>query len=98
MLTFLIIKSVDFQKFLIPPICKVFVADVEYVFPVLVRAQFIFDSEGKFRFQLSRKDIQPTPRLRLKARWNTDKEYMAGFRYILRKWLALSTKYYSDMG
>ena len=29
---------------------------------------------------------------------NTDKEYMAGFRYIVSKWLALSTHYDSDMG
>jgi hypothetical protein len=30
--------------------------------------------------------------------WNTDKEYMAGFKYIIRKWFALSTHYDSDMG
>jgi hypothetical protein len=29
---------------------------------------------------------------------NTDKEYAAGFKYILRKWFALSTHYDSDMG
>jgi hypothetical protein len=29
---------------------------------------------------------------------NTDKEYMAGFRYILTKYFSLSTHYDSDMG
>jgi hypothetical protein len=77
---------------------KAFVAGVEYVLPMLIRAQFRMDSKGKFRFQVGREDIPLTPRLRLNALWNTDKEYMAGFRYILRKWLALSTHYDSDMG
>ena len=77
---------------------KAFVAGVEYVLPMLVRAQFRLDSKGKFRFQLGREDIPVTPRLRLNAMWNTDREYMAGLRYILRKWLALSTHYDSDMG
>jgi hypothetical protein len=29
---------------------------------------------------------------------NTDKEYAVGFKYILRKWWALSSHYDSDMG
>jgi hypothetical protein len=29
---------------------------------------------------------------------NTDKEYMAGFRYIVTKYISLSTHYDSDMG
>lgn len=29
---------------------------------------------------------------------NTDKEYMAGFRYIANKYVSLSTHYDSDMG
>ena len=29
---------------------------------------------------------------------NTDKEYMAGFRYIITKYFGLSTHYDSDMG
>lgn len=77
---------------------KAFVAGVEYVLPMLVRAQFRLDSKGKFRFQVGREDIPLTPRLRLNAMWNTDKEYMAGLRYIIRKWFALSTHYDSDMG
>jgi hypothetical protein len=30
--------------------------------------------------------------------WNTDREYMAGFKYILTKNMSLSTHYDSDMG
>ena len=30
--------------------------------------------------------------------WWTDKEYMAGFRYIVSKYFSLSTHYDSDMG
>ncbi len=77
---------------------KAFVAGVEYTLPMLLKAQGRIDSKGKFRFQLGREDIPITPRLRLGAMWNTDKEYMAGFKYIFRKWLNLSTHYDSDMG
>lgn len=77
---------------------KAFVAGVEYTLPMLVKAQARVDSKGKLRFQLGREDIPLTPRLRFGAMWNTDKEYMAGFKYIVRKWLDLSTHYDSDMG
>ena len=77
---------------------KAFVAGFEYTLPMLLRAQARIDSKGKLRFQLGREDIPLTPRLRLSFVGNTDKEYMAGFRYILRKWVALSTHYDSDMG
>jgi FtsP/CotA-like multicopper oxidase with cupredoxin domain len=77
---------------------KAFVAGIEYTLPMLVTAQARIDSKGKFRFQLGREDIPLTPRLRFSAMWNTDKEYMAGFKYIIRKWLDLSTHYDSDMG
>lgn len=77
---------------------KAFFAGVEYTLPMLVRAQARIDTRGKLRFQLSREDIPLTPRLRLSGMWNTDKEFMAGFKYIVRKWLDLSAHYDSDMG
>jgi predicted porin len=77
---------------------EAFVAGVEYTLPMLLIAQARIDSKGKFRFQLGREDIPLTPRLRFAAMWNTDREYMAGFKYIVRKWLDLSTHYDSDMG
>lgn len=77
---------------------KTFVVGVEYTLPWLVLADARVDGNGKFRFQLSREDIPVTQRLRFNFMANTDKEYMAGFRYIVSKWFALSTHYDSDMG
>ncbi len=77
---------------------KTFVAGVQYTLPMLVVADARVDGDGKFRFQLGREDIPLTNRLRGNFMWNTDKEYAAGLRYVLRKWLALSTHYDSDMG
>ncbi len=77
---------------------KAIVAGVEYTLPMLVKAQGRVDSKGKFRFQVAREDVPLTPRLRLNAMWNSDKEYMAGLKYVVRKWFSLSTHYDSDMG
>jgi FtsP/CotA-like multicopper oxidase with cupredoxin domain len=77
---------------------KTIVAGVAYTLPMLVIADARVDGTGKFRFQLSREDISITPRLRFNWMINTDKEYMAGFRYIAAKYISLSTHYDSDMG
>lgn len=77
---------------------KTFVVGVQYTLPMLVVADARVDGDGKFRFQVGREDIPLTNRLRGNLMWNTDKEYAAGLRYIIRKWLALSTHYDSDMG
>ncbi|MGI8952233.1 MAG: multicopper oxidase domain-containing protein [Chitinophagaceae bacterium] len=77
---------------------KTFVAGVQYTLPTLIIADARVDGNGKFRFQLSREDVPVTNRLRFNFMVNTDKEYAAGFRYIVRKWFSLSTHYDSDMG
>jgi CopA family copper-resistance protein len=74
------------------------VAGVQYTLPMLVIADARIDVKGKLRFQLSREDVPVTNRLRFNFMVNTDKEYTGGLKYILRKWLALSTHYDSDMG
>ncbi|MEO6682075.1 MAG: multicopper oxidase domain-containing protein [Ginsengibacter sp.] len=74
------------------------VAGVQYTLPMLLVADARVDAKGKFRFQLGREDIPISNRMRFNFMANTDKEYAAGFKYILRKWLALSTHYDSDMG
>ena len=56
------------------------------------------DGNAKFRFQFSRADIPVTSRLRFSMMINTDKECMAGFRYITTKYISLGTHYDSDMG
>lgn len=77
---------------------KAAVAGFQYTLPMLITAEARLDSKGKVRFQLMREDIPLTSRLRLNLMGNTDKEYMAGFRYILTKYFSLSTHYDSDMG
>ncbi len=74
------------------------IAGVQYILPMLFIAELRADLDGKFRFQLGREDIPLTSRLRFNIMANTDKEYMAGFRYIATKYVSLSSHYDSDMG
>lgn len=73
-------------------------AGFEYTLPMLLIADASIDTDGKLRLQLSREDIPLTRRLRFQFLANTDREYMAGFRYIWTNYLSLSTHYDSDMG
>ena len=73
-------------------------AGIAYTLPMLFVADARVDGNGKFRFQLGREDVPVTRRLRFNIMLNTDKEYMAGFRYIATKYISLSTHYDSDMG
>lgn len=73
-------------------------AGIAYTLPMLFIADFRVDGGGKFRFQFSREDIPVTNRLRFSMMINTDKEYMAGFRYIATKYISIGTHYDSDMG
>lgn len=77
---------------------KTFVAGIQYTLPMLVIADTRIDSEGKVRFQWSREDIAIASRMRFNFMVNTDKEYAAGFRYIITKYISVSTHYDSDMG
>lgn len=77
---------------------KTAVLGLAYTLPMLFIADGRVDGDGKFRFQFSREDIPVTSRLRFDLMINTDKEYMTGFRYVLTKYLSLSTHYDSDMG
>ena len=54
-------------------------------------------TNDKIRLAFSRDDIPLTERLRLRAMWNTDKEWTVGAKYILTKYWSLSTHYDSDM-
>jgi CopA family copper-resistance protein len=74
------------------------VAGVAYTLPMLFVADARIDGDGKLRFQLGRDDIPVTSRLRFNIMVNTDKEYVAGLRYIVTKYFSLSTHYDSDMG
>ncbi len=74
------------------------VAGVAYTLPTLTIADFRVDANGKMRFQLSREDIPVSPRFRFNWMLNTDKEYTLGLRYILTKYISVSSHYDSDMG
>ncbi len=71
---------------------------VNYTLPMLIMAQAEIFTDGNVRFQLERKDIPISKRLRMNWMVNTDKEYMAGFKYIVSRNFGISTHYDSDMG
>ncbi len=77
---------------------NVLCAGLQYTLPFLFALDGRVDMKGNLRLQLGREDIAVTSRLRFSLMANTDKEYMAGFRYILTKYIGLSTHYDSDMG
>lgn len=77
---------------------EAFCVGVAYTLPLLVVADTRFDTEGKVRVQFSKKDMALTEKLRMNLMWNTDKEWMAGLRYIVGKYVSISSHYDSDMG
>ena len=76
----------------------VFSAGVNYTLPLLIIAQAEIFTDGNVRLQFERKDIPVSKRLRMSLMWNTDKEYMAGLRYIVKRNFGITTHYDSDMG
>ncbi|TPG37776.1 multicopper oxidase family protein [Flavobacterium pectinovorum] len=77
---------------------SVFSAGMEYTLPMLVKAQVEVYTDGNVRVQFERKDIPLSRRLRMNLMWNTDKEYMAGLKYIVARNFGITTHYDSDMG
>lgn len=71
---------------------------LQYTLPMLVQFQAEVYQDGNLRLQLMREDIPLAKRLRMSFMVNTDKEYMAGLRYIIHRNFALSAHYDSDMG
>ncbi|WNM17984.1 multicopper oxidase family protein [Flavobacterium capsici] len=69
-----------------------------YTLPLLVNFQAEAYHDGNVRLQLMREDIPVSKRLRMAFMVNTDKEYMAGFKYIAGKNIGITTHYDSDMG
>jgi FtsP/CotA-like multicopper oxidase with cupredoxin domain len=77
---------------------NLFTIGVNYTLPLLIVGQAEIYQDGNIRFQLMREDMPITKRLRMSFMLNTDKEYMAGFRYIVNKNMGLTSHYDSDMG
>lgn len=69
----------------------------EYTLPMLLILQAEAFHDGKVRLQLMREDIPLTARMRMAFMINTDKEYMAGLKYIITRNIGLSAHYDSDM-
>jgi CopA family copper-resistance protein len=76
----------------------VFSAGLEYTLPMLIKAQAEVFTDGNVRIQFERKDIPLSKRLRMGLMWNTDKEYMADLKYIIKRNFSIRTHYDSDMG
>lgn len=70
----------------------------DYTLPMLVIFQAEMYHDGNVRLQLMREDIPLSQRLRMAFMVNTDKEYMAGLKYIVGKNIGITTHYDSDMG
>jgi FtsP/CotA-like multicopper oxidase with cupredoxin domain len=77
---------------------KAFCFGIQYTLPLLLKADARLDTDGKIRFQLGREDVPVSKRLRFNFMVNTDKEYMAGLRYVVTKYFSVSSHYDSDMG
>jgi hypothetical protein len=71
---------------------------IQYTLPYFIVADVRIDHTGYLRFQISRHDIPLTRRIRLWASYNSDFEYSIGAKYILTKYLSVSSHYDSDMG
>lgn len=73
-------------------------AGFDITLPMLVHFETEIFTDGIVRMQIHREDIPITKRLRMTLMLNTDKEYMAGLRYILTKNISATSHYDSDMG
>lgn len=69
-----------------------------YVLPMLTSFQAEIFGTGYVRLQLMREDIPLSRRLRGSFMINSDKEYMAGMKYIMTRNSAINVHYDSDMG
>jgi Multicopper oxidase len=75
-----------------------FSVGLDYTLPMLVHVEGEVFTDGIIRFQLHRDDIPVSKRLRFSGMINTDKEFMAGLHYILKRNISISSHYDSDMG
>ncbi len=77
---------------------KVATFGIQYLLPFFIQTELRIDNTGRVRFQVSRRDLALTSRLRLDAFWNTDNEYELGLHYIVTKRFSLSANYDSHFG
>ncbi|MBD2717220.1 multicopper oxidase domain-containing protein [Microvirga sp. STR05] len=75
---------------------RVFDVGLYYLLPLLVRSELRLDSNGKVRLQLERTDLPLSNNFFADLLVNTDREYNVAFRYMVSKYVSLSTNYDSD--
>ena len=71
---------------------------LQYTLPWFIVTNLSINHRGYLRVQIGRDDIPITSRLRLRGLYNSDREYTIGAKYILTKYVSLSSHYDSDMG
>ncbi|TXF74855.1 multicopper oxidase domain-containing protein [Chryseobacterium sp.] len=87
-----------FGQNVMPQNQNVAIAGVRYLLPFLVMADANIDHNGKVRLELGREGIPISPRIRGNFAVNSDKEFDFGLKYILQKWVSVSTNYDSEYG
>ncbi|AZI33865.1 copper oxidase [Kaistella carnis] len=87
-----------FGQNVMPQNQNVAIAGVRYLLPFLVMADANIDHNGKVRLELGREGIPISPRIRGNFAVNSDKEFDFGLKYIVQKWVSVSTNYDSEYG
>lgn len=77
---------------------NVAIAGIRYILPFLVTADANIDHNGKVLLELGREGIPISPRIRGSFAVNSDKEFDFGLKYIVQKWVSISTNYDSEFG
>ncbi|WP_313502040.1 multicopper oxidase domain-containing protein [Kaistella carnis] len=87
-----------FGQNVMPENQNVAIAGIRYILPFLITADANVDHNGKVRLELGREGIPISPRIRGSFAVNSDKEFDFGLKYILQKWVSVSTNYDSEFG
>lgn len=87
-----------FGQNVMPENQNVAIAGIRYILPFLITADTNVDHNGKVRLELGREGIPISPRIRGSFAVNSDKEFDFGLKYILQKWVSVSTNYDSEFG
>ena len=87
-----------FGQNVMPKDQNVAIAGIRYILPMLIVADANVDHNGKVRLELGREGIPISPRIRGSFSVNSDKEFDFSLKYIVQKWLSVSTNYDSEFG
>lgn len=65
---------------------------------MVIKEQAEVFTDGNFRFHLEPMDIPVSKSIRMDLMWNTDKLYIFGLKYIMKRNLSTWIHYDNDMG